>query len=151
MKKTKFILSVVAVLWTAVAFTQESDVWLTNMDAAKKEAKESNRLILMSFQGSDWCGNCRRLEKQLFHDEAFQAYAKENYVLLKLDFPMRSENQLSKEQTAHNEALAEKYNADGKFPKVLVFNAQGEKLGAMEYPLTGAKEYIVSLDSYRQQ
>src|SRR3954470_8639624 len=30
--------------------------WLTNLDQAQKEAQAKNRLLLMDFTGSDWCG-----------------------------------------------------------------------------------------------
>lgn len=135
---------------TGAIYAQSTEAhWITNMDEAKKVASESNQLILMSFQGSDWCGNCRRLDKALFQDEKFKQYTAENYVLLQLDFPMKKENRLSKEQTAHNEALAEAYNVDGVFPKVLVFDATGKMLGEMEYPQQSVEGYINSLKSFR--
>jgi protein disulfide-isomerase len=36
---------------------------------------------------SDWCGWCIRLDKEVFSQPEFVDYAKENVVLVKLDFP----------------------------------------------------------------
>ena len=44
----------------------DSSIWLYNIDQAKAEAIKENKLILISFSGSDWCAPCIRLEKNLF-------------------------------------------------------------------------------------
>jgi hypothetical protein len=41
------------------------------------------------------------------------------------DFPRQKKNQLSKEQVKLNEALAERYNKDGKFPFTVLVNEKG--------------------------
>jgi hypothetical protein len=58
----------------------------------------------------------------------FGAYATEKLVLVRADFPRLKKNQLDKVQTAHNEALAEKYNQKGAFPLTLLLNAKGQVL-----------------------
>ena len=121
--------------------------WLTDFDEAKKVSGESGKMILLSFSGSDWCANCMRLEKKLFDSEEFAAFASENLVLLNADFPARSKNKLSKEQTAHNEALAEKYNKAGKFPTVLVLDAEGNVKGKLQHPKESLSEYMGQLRS----
>ncbi len=116
-----------------------------NFEEAKVQAKAESKTVLMSFSGSDWCANCIRLERELFESPEFQSYAKEHLVLLKLDFPMKKKNQLSAEQTAHNEKLAEQFNQKGAFPTVIVFSADGESLGKMKHPQPTASAYIESL------
>ena len=105
--------------------------WLTDFDQARELAESEDKTILMSFNGSDWCGNCMRLERVLYEDASFQEFASENLVLLMLDFPAKKKNQLPAEQKAHNEALAERYNPKGLFPTVLFFDAEGNKVGQM--------------------
>jgi len=61
--------------------------WLTNLDEAKKEAQAKNRLLLMDFTGSDWCGWGIMLDKEVFSKSEFKEYASKNLVLLELDFP----------------------------------------------------------------
>jgi thioredoxin-related protein len=121
--------------------------WFTNYDEAVAQAEKENKQILMSFSGSDWCGNCMRLEKDLFDQSAFSDFATSNLVLLKLDFPAKRKNMLPAEQTKHNEKLAEQYNKAGKFPTVLVLDAKGKVLGTMKHPSTDANGYIASLKS----
>ena len=116
--------------------------WNLNIKEAKKEASEKKQYILLSFQGSDWCGNCIRLERTLFDSEEFKSFAKENLVLLKADFPMKKKNKLSDDQTKHNEGLADKFNKKGGFPTVVILDSEGKLKGIMSYPLTSSEDYI---------
>ena len=122
--------------------------WNTDFERAKSAATSSEQIILMSFQGSDWCANCKRLEHTLFENSDFIDFYSGNLTMLKVDFPMKKENRLSKEQVKHNDALAEKFNPDGSFPKVIILNAKGEKLGEMTYPSKTVEEYITSIKTF---
>ncbi len=121
-------------------------VWNTNFEASKEQATEGEKYILLNFSGSDWCGNCIRLDRTFFQSEAFKEFAPQHFVLLNADFPMKKKNKLSKEQTAHNDKLSEKYNKKGVFPKTLVLNAQGEIVGMMKHPLSSPADYIKNLE-----
>lgn len=125
--------------------TPTHDGWLTDLDKGLAQASSQSKLVLLSFSGSDWCGNCMRLEKTLFESEAFKTYASQNLVLVNADFPMRKKNVLSAEQTAHNEKLAEKYNPKGSFPTVLVLNADGTVKGELVNPLDTEAKYLAAL------
>ncbi|MCR9172206.1 MAG: thioredoxin family protein [bacterium] len=142
-----------ALLFYSFVFSPPSSAleqqWEVDFDTAKSKAGE-DKLILMSFRGSDWCAACKRLEKTFFEDEEFLQFAADNLVLLKLDFPMKKANQLEREQTKHNEALAEKYNPDGKFPRVLLFNGSGELLGELKTPMNSTDEYINAIKKYQE-
>src|SRR4249920_1644691 len=87
--------------------------WLTNLDDAKQLAKTKNEFILLNFSGSDWCGPCIRLHKEIFDSETFLQYAESNLVLLNADFPRMKKNQLPTENQKQNDELAEKYNPKG--------------------------------------
>jgi len=102
--------------------------WQTDFETAKKMAKEKDRLILLNFSGSDWCGPCIRLRKEVFDSESFSALADRSLVLLNADFPRNKKNQLPKDRQQHNEALADQYNPQGKFPFTLLLNAEGKVL-----------------------
>jgi len=106
--------------------------WQTDFNKAKDEATKENRAILINFSGSDWCGPCIRMKKEIFESDAFENYASGNLVLVRADFPRDKKNQLPKEQTAKNEALADKYNPDGKFPLTVLVNADGKVLKQWE-------------------
>lgn len=111
------------------SFTIISDAtWLTNFEKAKSEASQTKKYILLNFSGSDWCAPCIRLKTEIFASEAFVEYAEDNLVLANADFPRLKKNKLDKNQILHNEALAEKYNPDGKFPFTILLNASGKPI-----------------------
>jgi thioredoxin-related protein len=105
-----------------------SPKWLNNFVDAKKIAAEKHEVILLNFSGSDWCGPCMRLRKEIFESEAFKEFSDSNLVLVNADFPRLKKNQLNKDQTKQNEALADKYNPKGKFPFTLLLNEEGKIL-----------------------
>lgn len=125
--------------------TEGTVKWELDFETAKTTAASSDKIIMMSFQGSDWCAACKRLEKSLFQSESFQQYAEEHLVLLKVDFPMKKQNKLDDTQTAHNEALAEQYNKEGKFPRVLFFDAEGTLLGELNTTQPDVESYMKSI------
>ena len=106
--------------------------WGTNMEQAQLEAKQESKLILLNFSGSDWCGPCMKLRRDVFDSEEFLAYAKDKLVLVNADFPRQKKNRLDAEQVKRNEALAEKYNTKGTFPYTLLLDANGRVLKAWE-------------------
>ena len=103
-------------------------VYASTWDDTKAQAKQENKLILLKFSGSDWCGPCIQLQKVIFDDPVFEQFAHEKLVLFKADFPRLKKNQLPKEQQAINDQLAETYNPEGEFPCMVLIDAQGNTL-----------------------
>lgn len=103
----------------------ESNTWLTSFDSAKEASRKDGKFILLNFSGSDWCAPCIKLKRNVFLSEVFETFAEQNLVLLNADFPRMKKNQLSREQIRHNEALAIRYNREGKFPYTVLLDAQG--------------------------
>jgi thioredoxin-related protein len=111
--------------------------WTTDLSKAQTEAVASNKLILLNFSGSDWCGPCIKLKKEVLHTENFVKYAENCLVLVNADFPRQKKNQLQPSLKEANEKLAAKYNPKGKFPLTLLLNAKGEVILEWEgYPKT---------------
>lgn len=102
--------------------------WGSDLSVAQQAAKDQHKLILLNFSGSDWCGPCIKLKKDVFESTEFQSFAEANLVLVRADFPRLKKNQLAKDQQAKNDALAERYNSDGKFPLTVLLNEQGKVL-----------------------
>src|SRR5213593_3012649 len=82
--------------------------WLTDLPKAQAQAKKENKLVMLDFTGSDWCGWCIKLNKEVFSKSEFAEYAKKNLVLVEVDFPRRKAQ--SADQKKANEALQGKYN-----------------------------------------
>ena len=118
------ILPIVVAACIAPCFAAEG--WLTDMDAAKKEAAEQKKDLMIEFTGSDWCPPCMQLRANVLTKPDFQKEAQKNFVLLELDYP-RSKEQ-SAEVKAANQKLAEQYGVTG-FPTVVFADASGKPFG----------------------
>ena len=99
--------------------------WQSDFNEAQKTAVASNRHILLYFSGSDWCGPCIRLRKEIFDTEIFQDFADSSLVLVNADFPRSIKNKQDKLQVKQNDLLADRYNPKGKFPYTLLLDARG--------------------------
>lgn len=118
------ILPIVVAACVAPCFAAEG--WLTDMDAAKKQAAEQKKDLMIEFTGSDWCPPCMQLRANVFSKPEFQKEAQKNFVLLELDYPRGKEQ--SKEMKAANEKLAHQYSVRG-FPTVVFADASGKPFG----------------------
>lgn len=122
--------------------------WLTNFEKAKEMARQKHQLILLNFSGSDWCGPCIRLRKEVFESASFKAIADSSLVLVNADFPRSKKNQLEKELKKHNEQLADKYNSEGKFPFTVLMDAEGKVIKSWEgFPATSASEFCEDINA----
>ena len=74
---------------------------------ASEQAAKSGLYMLLDFSGSDWCGWCMKLEKEVFSQKDFKTWAEKNLVCVLVDFPQQKSQ--SREVKAQNEKLAEKY------------------------------------------
>ena len=135
-----------------MAFFSASVTWMGDFSAAKTEAVQTHKLILINFSGSDWCGPCIRLRKEILESPAFEDYASDNLILVRADFPREKKNQLSKEQVKLNEALADKYNADGKFPYTLLVDENGKILRDWDgFPNETPEQFINQISHVENQ
>ncbi|HEV2692776.1 MAG TPA: thioredoxin family protein [Verrucomicrobiae bacterium] len=103
---------------TVSAATNEI-TWLTDYDAALKQATTGNRLVMIDFY-TPWCGYCRLMEKKTFTDAKVQAQLA-GFVRLKIDGDQQPQ-------------IAAKYGVQG-FPTTLVVDATGK-------PVVGAVGYV---------
>ncbi len=119
-------------------------VWLTNYKEAVKKAKKEKKRLLLNFTGSDWCGWCIRLDKEVFKKTDFVTYANKNLVCVKLDFP-RKKVLPQAEQNQNNE-LQSKYNIEG-YPSILILDSSEKVLLTTGYVEGGSKNYIEHIES----
>ena len=147
-KTYRLILFTAAVIGlSAASSTQAGPEWLTDYKKAQQEAKTNNRLLLVDFTGSDWCGWCIKLNKEVFSQTEFKDYANKNLVLMEVDFP-RAKAQASSLKK-QNQELAQQYQIQG-FPTVVVLNGDGQKIGELGYMEGGAATFIAELEKLRK-
>jgi thioredoxin-related protein len=129
------------------AALQAEPSWQTDYKKAQEEAKAGKKLLLVDFTGSDWCGWCIKLNREVFSKPEFQAYANKKLVLLEIDFPrMKAQADAIKKQ---NEQLATQYQIQG-FPTVIVLNGEGRKVGELGYMEGGPSAFIAELEKLRK-
>jgi len=119
---------------------EETAGWKTDFEKASAKAKAEGKYILIDFSGSDWCGWCVKLDKEVFSKKAFRAYADENLVLMLADFPRNKSNQ-SEAVQKQNKALAEKFGVQG-FPTVYILDPNGTPIDKTGYQDGGPEAYV---------
>ena len=144
MKKLAFAALSAALLATCWARTSTPEGWTDDLDAALKQAKAEGKQVLVDFSGSDWCGWCKRLDKEVFDTAAFRAGAKDKYVLVMIDSP-QDKSLLSDAAKEKNPGLVEKFGIQG-FPSVLVLDGDGKTLYRTGYQRGGPEAYLAMLD-----
>ena len=143
-KHSRFVVLGVALLVVlATSSASANPGWLTNYKEAQEEAKANKKLVLLNFTGSDWCGWCIRLDREVFTKPEFQEYAKKKLVLLEVDFPRA--RQLSAAEKSQNEELAQKYQIQG-FPTIVVLDGEGRMVGELGYTPGGPSAFIAELE-----
>ncbi len=145
MKMHRMVTLLIGLMMLAALTPAQAHTWHTDWDAAAKEAKSKKKPILVDFTGSDWCGWCIKLDEEVFETSEFKTWAAKNVVLLKIDFPRKT--QLSKAQQEKNNELAQKYGVQG-FPTIIFTDAKGEVLGEMGYEAGGPKAWTKSAEGH---
>lgn len=118
--------------------------WFENFEEAKVIATRDNKFILLNFSGSDWCGPCIKMKKEVFENESFLSIAENKLILVRADFPRSKKNQLPAEQVKHNEKLAEKYNPLGKFPYTLLLDPNGNVIKTWDGYVFSSQDKFIS-------
>jgi protein disulfide-isomerase len=121
--------------------------WTTDYKAALTQAQQENKLVLLDFTGSDWCGYCKLLDKEVFPDTSFKDFIAKNFISVTVDFPRSTK--LPDALTQQNTQLQEQFKIDG-FPTLIVVNADGKELGRMVgyNPGSGPKAVIEKLQGF---
>lgn len=113
--------------------------WLVKMEDALSLAQEKSLPVLVNFTGSDWCGWCIKLQSEVFSQPEFITYARQNLILLKLDFPRNIPQ--TEETKIYNRLLLEQYGIQG-FPTILLVNEKGNEFARTGYQPGGASKYV---------
>ena len=119
--------AVLALLFCTLALAVEAAdaKWYYDLSEAKVAAKREKKLVFIDFTGSDWCGWCMKLRREVFTTPEFNNYARSNLVLLEIDLPHGKP--LSPEQLAANMRVQEQYQVEG-FPTLIVLNHEGQEI-----------------------
>ncbi len=155
----KTVLQSVLIIFIFVGYMQaaeERELWLTDFDEAQALAKKSDKDIFLLFTGSDWCPPCQMLHSQILSKEEFEKNVRDDFVLVKADFPRNNEQ--SAELKARNRQLQNQFAEYGfsGYPTVFLCEESGEPYHMEVGPwgdsvqayldfLTGKKEFITGI------
>lgn len=124
------------------ASAAEPATWTTDYKAALEQAKEQNRSVFLFFTGSDWCGWCKRLNREILSTPQFVEYANEKLVLVEVDFPRKKPQ--AGAVKAQNTKLAQQHKIQG-YPTVVVLSSDGTRIGELGYQEGGPAPFIEAL------
>lgn len=148
--KNKFFISFLALLSLVNVFAVDTSNWVKGPDKswmltvedALVKAKKTKKKVYVLKTGSDWCGFCIRLRKDVLENKSFKTYARKNLILVYLDSPRK--NPLPPDQAAYNSEASRKYKLGGGVPSALLLDSDGStiaKIGGYNSK-EGVKGYI---------
>jgi len=103
-------------------------IWETDYDAALTKAAQTNKIVFTLFRGSDWCGHCISLDREVLNSVLFRVWAILKVVLLDIDFPHNTD--LPPDLVQQNITLYAKYNVQG-VPTAIGLNHDGSERGRL--------------------
>lgn len=135
---------------TCTAAFAAGEGWTHDFEAAKKQAADEGKHLLLDFTGSDWCAPCAMLNKEVFSQKEFVTAAKEKYVLVELDYP-QDNSKLSVDTLKQNQQLQIAYAPAG-YPTVILCEADGTPYAANSgYVEGGPTKFLELLTSLRER
>ncbi|MFN8325413.1 MAG: thioredoxin family protein [Flavobacteriaceae bacterium] len=112
--------------------------WYTDMNQAMKVSKKTKKPLMLFFTGSDWCGWCIRLQKEVLKTPEFAKWS-DKVVLVELDFPRKTaQPQEIKDQ---NMNLQQLLGVRG-YPTVWFVKATEGKDGKINLEQLGSTGYV---------
>lgn len=134
----KIALLLIAILFSFTANAQEL-TWHTDMAKASELSIKEKKPMLLFFTGSDWCGWCIRLQKEVLQTPEFEKWAKENVVLVELDFPRRT----AQDETikAQNYQMQNMFQVRG-YPTIWFVSPEKTEEGKMNLKGLGSTGYV---------
>ncbi len=141
----KNILFIAFILFTFISFSQKEELtWHTDLQKAIVVAQKEKKPLMLFFTGSDWCGWCHKLQKEVFFQDPFEKWAKENVVLVEVDFPSKN-GEAFKRQTdeirQQNNLLQQQFSVRG-YPTVWFVNPEKTKEGKINLSQLGQTGYV---------
>jgi len=143
----KNLLAILLIASSLNGYAQQKEIeWHTNVEKAIELSIETEKPLLFFFTGSDWCGWCKRLQKEVFFKAEFKKWARKSVILVELDFPKRKP--ISEELRKQNRTLVNMFGVRG-YPTiwfVIPEETEGKvnfnKLGSQGYVAGGPKAWI---------
>ena len=138
----------VALLFSLSSLMAARPGWSDNYAESLARAKKEDKFILINFTGSDWCPPCQLLEKEYFANPEFKAFAEKNFVLIEIDFPMKTTQ--APALKAQNRKLQEKFQVEG-YPTNFILTPSGKPVATFMLPQIGPKDLVKELSAFLEK
>lgn len=112
--------------------------WHTDVKEAIAIGNKEHKPLLLFFTGSDWCGWCIRLQKEVLLTPEFANWAAKNVILVELDYPRRTPQ--APEVKKQNDELQQAFGIQG-FPTIYFANATDTE-GKVNFSGLGSTGYV---------
>ncbi len=136
MNRVRLILATIGLASAALA--GEKIPWHTDWKSASNAARKANKPIMIDFY-TDWCGWCKKLDKDTYSDDRVADLLKKNFVALKLN------------AEKNGRQLAQRYKVQG-YPTILFVNAEGQvidRIGGYKPPRPFADDLQRILEKWK--
>ncbi len=80
-------LLIIALLCVTIITNAQDVKWYTDFNKASEIAMKEKKPLMLFFTGSDWCGWCKVLKKEVLDTKEFATWANKEVIAVELDFP----------------------------------------------------------------
>lgn len=154
-KEMKKLLTLVFLAGSMLITQAQEQTWHTDINKAVEISNKTKKPLLLFFTGSDWCGWCIRLQKEVIKTPEFTKWAQDNVVLVELDFP-RSKP-LPAATVQQNKEIQQMFQIQG-YPTIWFVtgkkngkNVAFDKLGSTGYMAGGPSAWIANANTILKQ
>lgn len=136
----------------ALAMTTQALPEAANLDAAKTQAAQEKRDIMVDFTGTDWCTACIHLRTKIIDSAAFKKAYGEKFVLVSVDFPRTPElvARIPDEEKQRRENLLTAYRIEG-LPGVVLMDEKGMPYEIIQGARRTTAEYLPLVEAGLQK
>ena len=135
----KIFLVLLIAFGSLIVSAQETAEWQTDLTKAIALSNKNHKPLFLFFTGSDWCGWCMKLQKEVFKTPEFTKWAKDNVILVELDFPKRTPQ--SDELKQQNGQLNNFFKVRG-YPTVWITDVVKTAEGKIQFAPRGSSGYV---------
>jgi len=137
--------------WSLQTLSAQELKWQTDINKAIELSTKSKKPLMLFFTGSDWCGWCIKLQKEVFQKPEFIEWSKK-VILVELDFPKKTQLEASLKQ--QNDQLQQIFQVQG-FPTIWFVSPQKngtqinlQQLGKTGYVAGGPEKWLEAVNQF---
>lgn len=133
----KLMMMMTAVLLAGGAWAKDVD-WERDYDTALEKAKKEKKLVMIDLY-TDWCGWCKKLDKDTYSDKDVQAKLAREFIAVKIN----------PEKSAKNQKISRDFGTRS-FPHIVFTDAAGKKIDEIGGYM-GPADFATALDEVKKK